>query len=441
MSKEEETADVLIRGGLVLAMDDAGSIYRDGAVAVRGSQILAVGPAQEISARFRSDTVLDARGQVVLPGLVNAHTHAPMTLFRGLSDDIALEPWLERIWALEKRYATAENVAAGAELAFAEMIRSGTTTAADMYWQRDAVMETARKAGFRLVNGPSFIDFVGPDGIQLEQRLPLAREFIEKYRDDPLVSVCVQVHTTYTVPPPVLEMARDLAREYGLLFITHAAESRGEMAAVRERYGKTPIEVLDEAGLLGGQTLLAHCVHLSDDEIALLAERRTAVAHCPESNLKIGSGIARIPDFLKAGVTVGLGTDGAASNNDLDLWGEMRTAALIQKGLRYDPTVMPAPVVLRMATIEGARALGLGQVTGSLEAGKRADLISIDLDRLHLTPLFDIYSHLVYAAKSADVRNVMIDGRMVMQDGALLTIDEGGIKERVRRIAEKFAGT
>ena len=438
--KIKEPVDLLIHGGLVVAMDDDFHTYPDGAVAVRGREIAAVGPSAKVQAQVEPQTTYDARGQVVMPGLINAHTHAAMTLFRGIADDLALEAWLARIWPLEIQYANAENVTAGAELAFAEMILAGTTAAADMYWQRDATTEAAIRAGFRLVNGSSFIDFTGPDGILPEERLSGAREFFERYRGHDLITPCIQAHATYTASRSALEQISKLAREYDALFITHAAESLTEVATVRERSGKTPIELLDELGLLGSRTLLAHCVHLSDAEISLLAERKTAVAHCPESNLKTGAGIARLPDMLKAGVIIGLGTDGAASNNDLDLWGEMRTAALIQKGVRNDPTVMDARSVVRMATLGGARALGLGERTGSLEPGKAADLITIGLNGLHQSPLYDIYSNLVYAAKSSDVRNVWIDGRQVLRERELLTIDAQRARARVNKIAHDLFG-
>ncbi len=429
----------LIFGGTVVTMDDDGHLYEDGAVAVRGAEIVAVGPTDRVRSRVEAREILDATGQVVMPGLVNAHTHAAMTLFRGLADDMALEPWLQRIWQVELAHATAENVRWGAALAFAEMIRSGTTTAADMYWQRDVTTAVAGEVGFRLVNGPSFMELGGTEVVA--SREMSAREYLEHYRDNPLITPCVQAHATYTVSPALLERIRDLAQEYDVPFITHASESEAEVATIQERYGRTPIEHLDALGLLGPKTLLAHCVHLRDDEIALLAERGVSVAHCPESNLKMGVGIARAAEMLSAGVNVALGTDGAATNNDLDMLGEMRTAALLQKGRRQDPTALPAPLALRMATVHGARALGLGDLIGSLEVGKRADLILLDLDRLHLTPSYDIYSHLVYAADKADVRTVFINGRMVMRDGVLLTLDEEAVKARVREIAGRIRTT
>ncbi len=444
MMESRQTVDLLIHSGIVVTMDQDERLYEDGAVAVRGTDIVMVGPSSSVQAQVTAHTTLDASGQVVLPGLVNTHTHAAMTIFRGLVDDIPLEPWLQKIWRVENEQADADNVRVGSELAFVEMIRSGTTTAADMYWHRDVTTEVARRVGFRLINGPSFIDFVGPDGIRPEERESLAREYLGRYQNDPLIGLCVQAHATYSVPTELLEKTGALAQEYDALFVTHASESAAEVATIQDRFGKTPLEYLDSLGLLGPRTLLAHCVHLRDDEIQLLAERSTSVAHCPESNLKIGAGIARISDMLKAGVNVGLGTDGAATNNDLDLWGEMHTAALLQKGVRQDPTAMPAPETFRMATIGGASALNLEDKIGSLEVGKRADVILVDFDQSHLIPLYDVYSHLVYAVNKADVRTVLINGQVVMRDRELLTLDEKTIKAQAReaglRIRNSSAG-
>ena len=430
--------DWLLTGGLVLTLDEENRQFEPGAVAVRGAEIVAVGAQAEVASAVDPVEILDVSGTVVMPGLVNAHSHIPMTILRGVADDMPLEAWLERIWKLELAHATAENVRCGARLACAEMLRSGTTTVLDMYWHRDVVTEVAREVGFRMQNGPSFLDFVGPDGISPENRLKLAREYLDRYRNDPLISLAVQAHSTYTVPPELLEQCRDLAAEYEVQFITHAAETAAEVAQVQARYGKTPVELLDELGLLGPRTLLAHGVHLRDDEIALLAERDTAVVHCPESNLKLGSGIARIPALLAAGVTVGLGTDGAASNNDLDMWGEMHTAALLHKGVHEDPTVLSAQDMLKMATSGSAHALGLQDEIGSLEPGKLADLIVVDLDSLHALPRYDIYSHLVYAAHQHDVRTVFINGQPLMRNRELLTLDEESLKAEVLAVQRRI---
>ncbi len=437
---KQPEADLLILGGTVLTLDAKNHIYEEGAVAVAGEHIVAVGPAESVAEQVRAREVLEVSDTVIMPGLVNAHSHVAMTLFRGLADDMPLEAWLDRIWAMELAHATAANVRAGTALALAELIRGGTTTVSDMYWHRDVTTEVALEVGFRLHNGPVFLDFVGPDGIRPENRVQLAREYLERYRDHPLIACSVQAHSTYSVPRALLEQCWALGEEYGVTFVTHAAESAAEVATVQECYGRTPVELLDDLGMLGPRTLLAHGVHLRDDEIALLAERGTSIVHCPESNLKLGSGVARVPDLLGAGVNVGLGTDGAASNNDLDMWGELRTAALLHKGVRQAPTVLPARQVLRMATLGSARALGLHDEIGSLEVGKRADLILVDLDGLHLTPRYDVESHLVYAAGKHDVRSVLVNGRFLMRDGALLTLDEAEVKARVRAARAGIGG-
>jgi len=432
-------ADVLLTGGTFVTMNVNRDIVEDGALAIKGSDILWIGSAATARTGIRASRQIDTRGKLIIPGLINAHSHLAMTLFRGLADDQPLEAWLARIWQVETAFATAENTRVGTQLAMAEMIRGGVTCATDMYWQYTTNTEAATAAGFRLVNGPPMIGVDGPTGAltgNLEER---AREYIVAHLDDPLLRLCIQVHATYTASEEMLDVARKLAAEFDLLFMTHASESRAEVEIVTARFGKTPIEVLYDRGLLGPHTLLAHCVHLRDDEIALLHKTGTSVAHCPESNLKIGNGIARVPAMLKAGVNVALGTDGAATNNDLDMFGELRTAALLHKGVALDPTVLPAAEAFAMTTINGARAVGLADRLGSLEAGKLADLAVIDLSAPHVTPLYDVYSHLCYAVDKHDVSDVFIHGKQVMADRVLLTLDEAAIKAETHAIARAVA--
>lgn len=432
-----EQVDYLIRGGTVITMDAAHTVYQNGAVAVRGPEIVKVGPAQEVERLVSARVVRQADNSVILPGLVNAHTHAAMTIFRGFADDIALEPWLGRIWPLELKYANAENVVLGTKLAFAEMIAGGTTTAADMYWHFPEAAQAAEETGFRFVTGIVALDALDgetPDSLRIR-----TREFLERYRRNPLVTPCVQVHGTYTVSRQTLEIAREAAEAYGAQFITHASETRREVADVVQQTGMTPIEYLHDLHLLGPHTLLAHGVHLRADEMQLIADSGASVVHCPTSNLKLGSGMAPVVELREAGVNLALGTDGAASNNDLNMWEEMRLAALLQKGLHNDPRVLPAQQVLEMATLGGARALNLQDQIGSLEVGKRADLIQVSLDAAHLTPVYDPLSHLVYAANAEDVCLTMIQGQVVYQDGKLLTLDEQSIKHQVRALSRKMA--
>lgn len=431
--------DFLFSGGEVVTMDAQRRVLSDGAVAVKDGRIAWIGTREQAAGLVQPRQSLDTRGKVIIPGLVNAHGHWAMTLYRGLVDDVPLEKWLDVIWEVERIYNSPQNVAAGTRLAIVEMLHSGTTCAADMYWQYRSVTEAVRSAGFRMVNGPSFTEIPGFEEQENLTRRD-AEEYLQTYRHDTLVHCCVQAHSTYTTGTAMLESARELAAKYAAPFITHASESRAEVQIVCEKYGKTPIEVLDAAGLLGENTLLAHCVHLSDAEIERLAETGTSVVHCPSSNLKLASGIARVVDLLRAGVNVALGTDGPASNNSLDMFHEAKLAALVQKGFSGDPTALPAEKVFAMMTIDGARAVGLGSRLGSLEVGKLADLAVLDFNAPNTIPCYDIYSHLIYAAAPANVLHVMVNGQMLMQDRRTLTLDEDAVKAEVQILAEHIRG-
>jgi 5-methylthioadenosine/S-adenosylhomocysteine deaminase len=424
--------DTLITGGFVVAMNQARDVWENGAVAVQGSKIAWVGPAGE--ADFKAKRVIQASGKIVIPGLINAHAHLAMTLFRGLVDDLPLEPWLERVWQVEYDYADAANTYLGTQLALVEMIQGGVTCATDMYWHMFENTLAAEEAGFRLLNGPPITRFTHPVGKRHGSTIEEAYEFLDRYRDHALIHPCVQVHATYTTPEDMLDLAREISEENMLVFVTHASESKAEVETVLGQTGKSPIGYLHSKDLLGPRALLAHCVHLDDEEIALLAELGVSVAHCPESNLKLGNGVARVADMLKAGVNVAIGTDGAATNNDLDVIGEMQTAALIHKGWNYDPTALPADDAFALATVNGARAFGLADRIGSLEKGKLADITIIDLGAANLTPMYNVYSHLVYAVDKNDVQTVFIHGKLVMEDRELITLDEEEIKSRARAV-------
>ncbi|MEU3617316.1 amidohydrolase [Streptomyces sp. NPDC006872] len=420
--------DLLVHGGDVLTVDEAGTVVPDGAVAVHEGEILAVGSAEDLRARYPADEEIDARGCLVLPGLINTHTHLAMTLLRGRADDVTLQGFLERVLTWEAELLAPKNVAAAVRLAVAESVRAGVTSALDMYWFHEAAERAAREAGWRLHTGPTFMDVPEPpDGIAYGDRLAWARRDLEgrgAARDGrrPVVFA----HSAYTLSPEQLIEVFALAREFGALVHIHAAENATEVATVEVKHGKRPVELLDSLGLLGPDVLLAHAVDLTGPEIAALARTGTAVAHCPVSNLKLGCGIAPVPRLLSAGVTVGLGTDGAVSSNSLDVLGAVRQAALVHKA-GGDPTAVGAEQAVRMATIEGARALGLAERLGSLEAGKRADLIVLDLDAPHLRPRHDPWSTLAYAAHSADVRDTVVDGRVLMRDRTLRTLDERAV--------------
>ncbi|MGW2050161.1 amidohydrolase [Streptomyces sp. NPDC001858] len=420
--------DLLVHGGDVLTVDEAGTVVRDGAVAVHEGEILAVGPAAELRERHTAAEEIDAAGCLVLPGLINTHTHLAMTLLRGRADDVTLQGFLERVLTWEAQLLAPKNVAAAVRLAVAESVRAGVTSALDMYWFHEAAERAAREAGWRLHTGPTFMDVPEPaDGIAYGDRLAWARRDLEArgpagHGTRPVVFA----HSAYTLSPEQLVEVFALAREFGALVHIHAAENATEVATVEVKHGKRPVELLDSLGLLGPDVLLAHAVDLTGPEIAALARTGTAVAHCPVSNLKLGCGIAPVPRLLSAGVTVGLGTDGAVSSNSLDVLGAVRQAALVHKA-GGDPTAVGAEQAVRMATIEGARALGLAEQLGSLEAGKRADLIVLDLDAPHLRPRHDPWSTLAYAAHSADVRDTVVDGRVLMRERTLTTLDERAV--------------
>jgi len=434
----EDRIDLLIRGALVVTMDDPGTVFEDGVVGIADGEIAFVGD-RDAGAAATAERTIDATAQLLMPGLVNGHVHMGDSLFRSLVEDLPLEPWLERLWVSEREFITHDNVSLGARLALCEMIRSGTTCALDMFWFPEAAADVCIEAGFRLVTGPIFFDFDGPDGVAAEDRIGVGGRWLSRYADESLIVPCVQPHNHLTVSPEGMRAARGLADAHGALFHTHCSETATEVAATRERFGCTPVAHLDALGVLDGPTVLAHCVHLTDDDFALLRDRGSAVLHNPLSNLKLGSGIAPVARMLDEGIPVSIGTDGPVSSNDLDMWTAMRFAGLLQRGAMRNPVLTPARTVVRMVTSGGAAALGLGGTIGSIEPGKRADLILIDLDRPHLVPMFDVYAHLAYAVGRADVRSVLIDGRFVLEDRRLCTLDEASVLADARELGDAIA--
>ncbi|MCU0590867.1 MAG: amidohydrolase [Desulfobacterales bacterium] len=431
--------DILIRNGLVLTMDRDQTVIPGGAVAIRDDHIVAVGGRNATGTRS-ARKIIDAEGGIIMPGLVNTHTHAAMTLFRGMADDVPLMSWLNEYIFPAEAELDDRKVSWGALLACAEMIMSGTTAFCDMYLFEDAVAQAARTAGMRAVVGEVLFDFPSPHYGPLEQGFAYTAKLIETYRDDPLITVAVEPHSPYLCSPELLQRAFELADRHRLPMVIHVAETEGEIQDLRKRYGRTPVEHLEALGVLAPNVLACHCVQLSAADIRRLSRYGVNVSHNPESNMKLASGIAPVPDLLAAGICVGLGTDGAASNNNLDLFLEMDTAAKLHKAHRLDPTVLDAGTVLRMATSEGARALGLGERIGSLEPGKKADVILVDTRRPHLTPLYHPASQLVYAARGSDVTTVIINGRVVMEDGRILTFDVQEAMDQVNAIALQMAG-
>jgi 5-methylthioadenosine/S-adenosylhomocysteine deaminase len=432
------TVSLLVTGGTVVTMNGAGQVIPDGAVAISADKIVAVGPSEDIVQKYSAPQRIDVRGQIVLPGLINTHTHAPMVLYRGLADDLALMDWLNHyIFPAEAKTVSPDFVRIGTRLAALEMIESGTTTFADMYYFEDDIAEATREAGLRGVLGQSVIKFPVADAKTPEDALVRAEAFIKKWKDDPLVTPAIAPHAPYTVEPGTLKAVRALADRYGVPVLIHLAETRDEVKIIQDLHRQSPTQFLESIGFWNGRTLAAHAVWLDEADIATLAKRGVGLAHNPESNMKLASGIAAVPKWLEQGIHAGLGTDGAASNNDLDMFEAMRFAALLHKVATSDPRVMPARQVLELATRRGAEALGMADRIGTLEAGKQADLITMATDGARQTPMFDPISHLVYVAHGDDVRNTVVAGRVVMRDRQVLTLDATSVIRDARAMAER----
>jgi 5-methylthioadenosine/S-adenosylhomocysteine deaminase len=432
-----KSADMLVTNGTVLTLDAGDTEIINGAVAIAKDTIAAVAPADEFGA-WSVSQVIDANGGIIMPGLINSHTHAAMTCFRGLADDLQLMTWLnDHIFPAEAKLDD-QKVYSGALLACAEMIMSGTTCFCDMYLFEDAVARAAKKAGMRAVVGEVLYDFNSPNYGPIENGFKYTQKLIDIWQDDPLVTIAVEPHSTYLCAPQLLKKAFDLTQSFNLPLVIHLAESKSEIDQIKERYSRTPVEHLAELGVLAPNVLACHCVELTENDIALLQRFDVKVAHNAESNMKLASGVAPIPRLINEGICVGMGTDGCASNNDLDLFQEMDSVAKLHKAKSLDPTVMDAATVLKMATIKGARALGLDSVIGSLETGKKADLIIVDTNKPHLTPMYNPVSHMVYAAIGSDVTTSIINGTVVMQDGKIKTMDIKAVMDDVNRIATEI---
>ncbi len=433
-----QPASLVLANAVVVTMDAAGRVLSPGSVALDGREILAVDTPEAIAARFAPRETIDLAGHILLPGLVNTHTHAPMVLYRGLADDLALMDWLEHyIFPAEAKTVSPEFVRTGTRLAALEMIRSGTTTYADMYYFEEEVARATREAGLRGVLGQTIIQFPVPDAPTPAAGLARAEAFIQAFADDDLIVPSVAPHSMYTLDAATLIASRDLAAKYGVPLQIHLAETEDEVRIARERHQTTPAAYLDRLGFWAPTTLAAHGVWVSPDEVAMLAARGIGVSHNPESNMKLASGTAPVLDYLRAGVTVGLGTDGAASNNDLDMFEAMRQAALLHKLISRDPRALSARTALQLATIGGARALGLGDRIGSLEPGKLADLIAVRTDHPRQVPMYDPISHLVYTTHGDDVRLTMVNGRVLMRDGRVESLDEAAVIRDARAAAEQ----
>jgi 5-methylthioadenosine/S-adenosylhomocysteine deaminase len=429
---------LLITGGAVVTVDADRRVIPVGAVAIQDDKIVEVGEADAIERKYSAPDRVDARGHIVLPGLINAHTHAPMVLFRGLADDLALMDWLNQyIFPAEAKSVSPDFVRVGTRLAALEMIESGTTTFADMYYFEDDIAEAVREAGLRAVLGQSVIRFPVADAKTPEEGLARAEAFIERWAGHPLITPAVAPHAPYTVDTPTLRAARELANRHGVPVLIHLAETQEELRIVSEAHGLSPSQYLESLGFWDGRALAAHAVHLDDEDLAMLVSRGVGLAHNPASNMKLASGIAAVDMWLTAGVRAGLGTDGAASSNDLDMFGALRLAALLQKVATGDPRAASAPEVLEMATRRGASALGLADRIGSLEPGKQADVVIVSMEGARQTPMFDPVSHLVYVAHGGDVRTTIVAGRVLMRDRQVLSLPAEGVLRDARAMAER----
>ncbi len=439
-----EQVDRMLAGGMVLTVNQDMDLYQNGAVAIRGDSIVAVGPSEAILRQYTAAEVVRCDGQIIMPGLVNAHTHAAMTLLRGVADDLRLDVWLMGyVMPTEHRFVSPEFCRLGSLLACAEMIRSGVTMFADMYYFEADVAAATAQAGLRAVCGQTILKFPAPDADSYEESLAHTRQFIETWKGHPLIVPAVAPHAPYTCTDEILKACAELALEYDVPLLTHIAETRLEVEDSRRDFDMPVVPRVKKLNVLDAKTLAAHCVHVDSGEIRTLFNHNTGVAHCPTSNLKLASGIAPVAEMLERNLKVGIGTDGPASNNDLDMFEEVRLAAILAKGATLDPTILPAKQALTMATRLGAEAMHQAHLTGSLEVGKRADLIVVDRSPLHNTPSFErdsdaVYSQIVYAAKSTDVAHVMVNGAWLMRDRKVLTVDEAAVMKEAAAIAKQI---
>mgnify|MGYP001364690816 FL=1 len=433
-----QDVDLIITGSKALLLDEKNTCLNNAAVAVNGDKIIAVDDSKKILKQFEAKKIIVAGDSLIMPSFVNCHTHAAMTCFRGIADDLELMDWLNNyIFPAEAKNVNKELAYWGSLLGAAEMIKSGTTTFCDMYIFEDETARAAKEAGIRCLVGEVLFDFPSPNFKTPEEGVAYTKMLIEKWQDDPLVNIMIEPHALYTCSQPLLADVKKLSEEFNVPIGLHLLENAAEKKQLEEKFGKGAVSFLKDIGYLNEQLVAFHCVHFTEEDMKMFADYGCKVSHNPASNMKLASGVAPVPEMIKAGVTVGLGTDGCASNNNLDMIKEMGTTAKLHKVARLDPTVMDAQTVVRMATIEGAKTLGMEKKIGSLESGKKADIIVIGLNEPHLTPLYCEYSHLAYAASGADVDTVIINGKVVMENRKLLTINEQNVMQKVRDIATK----
>lgn len=438
--RRAESVDLLVVGGTIVTMDNTRRVIDDGAIAVSRGRIVAIGPRAEIERAYTSRQRVDATGKVITPGLINGHTHIPMVLFRGLADDLDLQEWLTKyIFPAEAKNVTEEFVRAGTRLGLAEMIRGGTTTYCDMYYFEDAIADETSKAGVRGVLGETVIDFPVADNKTNAEAMAYVEKFVARWKGSELIVPAIAPHAPYTVSADHLKAARAFSDRTGAPIVTHISETKRELDDSIKDKGASPVAYLERLGFLNDKVIAAHMVWPQGSDISILKRRGVGVVHNPQSNMKLASGVAPVPKMMNEGLLVGLGTDGAASNNDLNMWEEMDTVAKLHKVFSGDPKVISAQQAFELATIRGARALHLEKEIGSLETGKRADILIIERDSLNQIPLYNIYSDLVYATKSNDVETVVINGRIVMRNRRLLTLNEAQIKADAHVFREKIS--
>ncbi len=430
------STDLVIRHGTVLTMVPGEEPIAAGAIGIRGGAIAIVGPEADVLAAMPSAPRLDAGGGLILPGFVNAHTHLAMTLLRGIADDLTLQDWLENhIWPAERAFMNEHTVALGARLAACECLKAGVTTVCDMYFFGARVGEVLEQVGMRALVSEGIIDYPTPSAATPEVGFRLSRELLERFRGHPLIRPAVAPHAPYSVSAARLADAAELAEEFDAPLMIHLAETRREVERLVEEKGVTPAAYLADLGILSERTIAAHCVHISPTDLQLLREFDVGVASNPVSNLKLGSGVAPLPQMLAAGVKVAFGTDGTASNNTLDLLRDAQVASLLYKGIIGDPTLLPARQLVELLTVGGARVLGLDDRIGTLASGMCADVICLGVDQPHATPLADPFAHLAYGARSGDVRHVVVQGRTLLRDGQLTTIDLDEVLAAARQTA------
>jgi 5-methylthioadenosine/S-adenosylhomocysteine deaminase len=434
-----QPASLVVVGRSVITQNATREILSPGAVAINGNLIVDVGTPEAIGGRYRAAQTISAPDQIILPGLINTHTHAPMVIYRGLADDLALMEWLNKyIFPAEAKTVSPEMVRVGTRLAALEMIESGTTTYVDMYYFEEEIARATREAGLRGVLGQTVIQFPVADAKNPGEALMRAERFIQMFKDDQLIVPAVAPHALYTNDKATLLASAELGRKYAVPVLIHLAETEDEVRIAREQYQATPVGYLESIGFWGPRTLAAHGIWVTDEDIAILKRRSIGISHNPESNMKLASGTAPVAKYLAADVALGLGTDGAASNNDLDMFEAMRQASFLAKHASHNPTVVPAQAALDLATIGGARALGMSQLIGSIEPGKRADLIAVSVSSARQTPLYDPVSHLVYTTRGDDVRTTIVNGAVLMRDRQVKTLDAKVVIADANRLAERI---